>query len=212
MEHGLEQNSIALAQACLLLSLQSTMLNQKLNSVWLSKAIAYAETVGANHYYREKDPSHQFQLKRLWWSCILRDRMIALGVRRMIQIGPEKFDFDQAGLEEEDLADECHRSDVYDSASKKSLNKIIVAQCELAVAMTPMMTTAYCEETASQVDASSVSALMYSMTAVEKASTELSVWARRFRTALVRLADEDQDGHEANPSITLFAHLTLIHY
>lgn len=212
MEHGLEHNSIALAQACLLLSLQSTMMNQKLNSVWLSKAISHAENVDANYHYRERDPSHQLQLKRLWWSCILRDRMIALGVRRMIQIGPEKFDFDQAGLEEEDLAEECDKSDVYDSASKKSLSKIVVAQCELAVAMTPMMITAYCDETVSQVDGSSVSALIHSMTAVEKASTELSVWARRFRPALVRLVDDDQDGHDVNPSITLFAHLTLIHY
>jgi len=212
MEYGLEHNSIALAQACLLLSLQSTMMNQKLNSVWLSKAIAHAETAGANHYYREKDSSHRLSLKRLWWSCILRDRMISLGVRRMIQIGPEKFDFDQAGLEAEDLAEECHESDVYDSASKKSLSKIVVAQCELAVAMMPMMITAYCDENPSQIDGSSVSMLMHSMTAVEKASTELSVWARRFRLALVCLADEDQDGHDANPSITLFAYMTLIHY
>jgi hypothetical protein len=212
MEHGLEHNSIALAQACLLLSLQSTMMNQKLNSVWLSKAIVHAETVGANHYYREKNTSHRLQLKRLWWSCILRDRMIALGVRRMIQIGPTEFDFDQAGLEENDLADEYHESDVYDSSSKKSLSKIVVAQCELAVAMMPMMITAYCDETASQVDGSSVSALIHSMTAVEKASTELSVWARRFRSALVRLANDEQDDHDANPSITLFAHMTLIHY
>jgi len=212
MEHGLEHNNTALAQACLLLSLQSTMMNQKLNSVWLSKAIAHAETAGANHYCREKDPSHRLCLKRLWWSCILRDRMIALGVRRMIQIGPENFDFDQAGLEAEDFVEECHKSDVYDSASKKSLSKIVVAQCELAVAMMPMMITAYCDETISQIDGSSVSMLVHSMTAVEKASTELSVWARRHRSALVRLADEDQNGHDGNPSITLFAHLTLIHY
>lgn len=212
MEHGLEHNSIALAQACLLLSLQSTMMNQKLNSVWLSKAIAHAETVEANHYFRVKDLSHRLQLKRLWWSCILRDRMIALGVRRMIQVGPEKFDFDHAGLEEEDLAEECHESDVYDSASKTSLSKIVVAQCELAVAMMPMMITAYCDETVSQVDGSPISALIHSMAAVERASTELAVWARRFRPALIRLADEDQNGHDANPSITLFAHMTLIHY
>lgn len=212
MEHGLEHNSIALAQACLLLSLQSTMMNQKLNSVWLSKAIAHAETAGANFYYSKKDSSHRLQLKRLWWSCILRDRMIALGVRRMIQIGPEKFDFDHTGLQEEDLAEECHESDVYNSTSKKSLSKIVVAQCELAVAMMPMMITAYCDETVSQVDGSAVSALIHSMAAVERASAELSVWARRFRFALVRLVDEDQDGHDFNPSITLFAHMTLIHY
>jgi len=130
----------------------------------------------------------------------------------MIQIGPEKFDFDQSGLAEEDLAEECSRSDVYDSASKKSLSKIIVAQCELAVAMMPMMITAYCDETISPMDRSSISMLIHSMTATEKASTELSVWSRRFRSALVRLADEGQDGHDANPSFTLFAHLTMIHY
>ena len=212
MDYGLEHNSIALSQACLLLSLQSTMMNQKLNSVWLSKAISHAEAARANHYYHEPDPNHRLCLKRLWWSCILRDRMIALGVRRMIQIGAEKFDFDQAGLEAEDLAEECHESDVYDFASKKSLSKIVVAQCELAVAMMPMMITAYCDETPSQMGGASVSLLIHSMTAVEKASTELSVWARRFRTALVRLADEEKDGHDANPSITLFAHMTLIHY
>ena len=212
MEYGLEHNSIALAQACLLLSLQSTMMNQRLNSVWLSKAIAHAETVEASHYYREKDPSHRLRLKRLWWSCILRDRMIALGVRRMIQIGPDRFDFDQAGLGEEDLAGECDKSDVYDFASKQSLSKIIVAQCELAVAMMPMMLDDYCDGTASQMDESSISMLVQSMTVVERATTEFSVWARRFRVALVRLADGDQAGQDANPSFTLFAHMTMIHY
>ena len=211
MDYGLENNSIALAQACLLLSLQSTMMNQKLNSVWLSKAIAHAEAARANHYYHEEDSSHRLCLKRLWWSCILRDRMIALGVRRMIQIGAEKFDFDQSGLEAEDLAEECDKSDVYDSASKTSLSKIVVAQCELAVAMMPMMITAYCDESPSHLGASSISVLIHAMTAVEKASTELAVWARRFRLTLVRLADDDQDGRDVNPSVTLFAHLTLIH-
>jgi hypothetical protein len=188
------------------------MMNQRLNSIWLSKAIAHAKTAGAEHYYREKDSTQRLQLKRLWWSCILRDRMIALGVRRMIQIGPETFDFDQPGLEEEDLAEECDKSDVYDCASKQSLSKIVAAQCELAVAMMPMMITAYCDETISQIDGSSVAMLIHSMTAVEKASTELSVWARRFRPALIRLADKGQDDQDANPSFTLFAHLTMIHY
>ena len=194
MDYGLEHDSIALSQACLLLSLQSTMMNQKLNSVWLSKAISHAEAARGNHYYHEPDPSHRLCLKRLWWSCILRDRMIALGVRRMIQIGAEKFDFDQAGLEAEDLAEECHESDVYDFASKKSLSKIVVAQCELAVAMMPMMITAYCEETPSHSDDSSIPMLIHSIAAVERATTEFQIWARRFRLDLIRLAD-NQDDH-----------------
>jgi hypothetical protein len=124
----------------------------------------------------------------------------------MVQIGPEKFDFDQTGLEEEDLAEECDRSDVYDAESKKTLSKIVVAQCELAIAMTPMMITSYCEESASQADLQSTAMLIHSMTAVERASTELTIWARRFRVSLTHVANE---GH---PSFTLFAHQTMIHY
>jgi hypothetical protein len=189
------------------------MTDQRLNSVWLSKAIAHAETAGASNHPREKDPNHRLQLKRLWWSCILRDRMISLGVRRMIQIGPDKFDFDQTVLDEEDLAEECDKSDVYDAASKKILSKIVVAQCELAVAMTPMMITAYCDESASQQNDLSTAMLVHSMTAIEKANTELSIWARRFRPSLTRLSNnEGQHEQETNPSFVLFAHMTMIHY
>jgi hypothetical protein len=130
----------------------------------------------------------------------------------MVQIGPEKFDFDQTGLEEEDLAEECDKSDVYDAKSKKTLSKIVVAQCELAVAMTPMMITAYCEESASQADELSMTRLIHSMTAVERASTELTVWARRFRASLTHVTNEGQCGRGFNPSFTLFAHQTMIHY
>lgn len=137
--------------------------------------------------------------------------MISLGVRRMIQIGPEKFDFDQPGLEEEDLAEECNESDVYDAASKRILSKIVIAQCELAVAMTPMMTSAYRNES-TQVDEQSVTMLIDSIAAVEKASTELIVWARRFRNSLTRIANEGQHEQESNPSFMLFAHMTMIHY
>lgn len=188
------------------------MTNQRLNSIWLSKAVGHAEAAGANHYTLERNPAQHLQLKRLWWSCILRDRMISLGVRRMIQIGPDQFDFDQAGLEEEDLDEECAESDVYDAASKKILSKLVIAQCELATAMTPMMVSAYCTESISQVDEQSVAPLINSIAAIEKANTELSVWARRFRASLTRIASEGQNEQDSNPSFMLFAHMTMIHY
>lgn len=188
------------------------MTNQLLNSIWLSKAVAHAEAASANNYSLERDRGRRLQLKRLWWSCVLRDRMISLGVRRMIQIGPENFDFDQAGLEEEDLEEECAESDVYDVVSKKILSKVVIAQCELATAMTPMMISAYCSESTSQVDEQSVAPLINSIAAIEKANTELSVWARRFKTSLTRIASEGQNAQDSNPSFMLFAHMTMIHY
>lgn len=208
----MERNSIVLAQSSLLLSLHATMSDQKLNSMWLSKAITHAKAACANRYFSESNPSHQLRLKRLWWSCIIRDAMIVLGVRRKNQIGPEDFDFDQAGLEEEDLAVECDKSDVYDASSKKLLSKIVVAQCALAVAIIPITDVVHPGDNANQPHNTTVAALVSSMTAIQKASTELSVWARRFRLTLTNIASAGDQEADSNPSLTLFAHMTMIYY
>lgn len=205
---------MTLAQTSLLLSLQATMTDQRLNSAWLSKAISHAEAAGASRYYRSfrSSTKSMLDMKRLWWCCILRDRMIALGVRRNIQITPDTFDFDQAGLEEADLADECERSEVYDYHSKRLLNKIIVAQCALAIAMAPTMMTAYQSSHNSDQNAPTVSRLISSMTDAERASTELTIWARRFKSTLSEYSREEETQRVPNPSVTLFADMTLIHY
>lgn len=138
--------------------------------------------------------------------------MVALGVRRNIQIGPERFDFAQTGLEEDDLVHEHDRSEVYDSATKRALSKIVVAQCELAVAMTATMTTAYRDEQNLQPDGLTVTSLIYCMTEIERANTQLSAWARRFRVILDAYSDTDQQRPPYHQSVILFAHMTMIHY
>lgn len=144
---------------------------------------------------------------------MLRDRMIALGVRRNIQITPEKFDHDHAGLEEADLADECEKSEVYDSNSKYLLNKIIVAQCALAVAQAPTMMIAYqTEYDSDEQHSTTITNLVFSMTEAERAVTELSVWARRFKSKLTDYVREDESQRIPHPSVMLFADMTLIHY
>lgn len=144
---------------------------------------------------------------------MLRDRMIALGVRRNIQITPDKFDHDHAGLEEDDLADECGKSEVYDPSSKALLNKIIVAQCALAVAQAPTMTIAYqTEYDSDQQHSPTITKLVSSMTEAERARTELAVWARRFKSNLTNYARETESQQTPHPSVMLFADMTLIHY
>lgn len=138
--------------------------------------------------------------------------MVALGVRRNIQIGPEQFDFDQTGLEEDDLAHERDRSEVYDSATKRALNKIMVAQCELAVAMTSTMTTAYCNEQSLQPDGLTITSLISCMAEIERANTQLLAWARRFRIVLDAYSDTGEQQPQYHQSVILFAHMTMIHY
>lgn len=141
--------------------------------------------------------------------------MIAIGVRRNIQITPTQFDFDQRGLEEADFTDEQDNSQVYSASTKGLLARIITAQCELAVAQTPTMMAAYHVDSSStpeEAPESSVQRLLTSMTEIERAKTELTIWARRFKSALIVHADGARGATDTSASITLFADMTLIHY
>lgn len=138
--------------------------------------------------------------------------MIAIGVRRNIQITPEGYDFDQGGLEEADFLEERETSQVYNSTTKRVLSSIVVAQCALAVAQTATMMTAYRADQDPAPQITSISQLLASMAEIERADTELAVWARRFKIALQGYSNEAQHTNDTNASETLFAEMTLIHY
>ncbi|VUC26258.1 unnamed protein product [Clonostachys rosea] len=215
LAHNLERDSFVLAQTCLLLSLQATLFEPSLNSMWLSKAISHAESAGADKYFSQApmDAGRILENKRLWWCCILRDRMIAVGVRRSIQVTPDRFDFKNPGLEEADLAEEIETSEVYSPEMKSLLVRIIVAQCALAVAMTWTMTVVYpTGDFSSQNLSSTVSQLVTSMVEIERGNTELAVWARRFKADLTDCIRPDQRRRALESSAAVFADMTLIHY
>ncbi|KAF5646956.1 n-terminal binuclear Zn cluster-containing protein [Fusarium tjaetaba] len=84
----IEPSTVDLARGALLLTFLPVSLGSDHptpNSVWLTRAIKYAESLGASHaeYIGGADTG---SLKRLWWCCILRDRSISLGQRRCVQI------------------------------------------------------------------------------------------------------------------------------
>lgn len=139
--------------------------------------------------------------------------MIAIGVRRNVQITPKDFDFEQRGLEQADFADERGKSQVYNSDTKMMLTRIIIAQCELAIAQTPTMMAAYNHAGGdSALHDPTVSQLLTSMGDIERAKTELAVWSRRFRAAMIAYADSARHAQDTSASVTLFADMTLIHY
>jgi hypothetical protein len=214
----LETDSIALACTSLLLSLQATMLDQSLNSAWLSKAILHAKDAGADKYYVATGLTNgrMSEKKRLWWSCILRDRMIAIGARRSIQINSQEFDLEQPGLSEDDFESdfntEADSLDGYDVQTKRLLAKNVESQCALAVAMTSTMEAVYRVDNASSHNAPTVSQLISSIAEVERGKTELAVWARRFMPHLNGQASTDKEDQTRHPSVMLFADMTVLHY
>lgn len=114
---------------------------KRVNSFWLGTAIHLAKDVDAHRYHAKTSlsPERQNLLKRLWWCCILRDRILPLGVRRPLQIQPQDFDFTSSPLTKGDFANEVDRSKVYDAATKDSLVELLITLCDLAVSLTDMI-------------------------------------------------------------------------
>ncbi|KAB5549975.1 cutinase transcription factor 1 beta [Coniochaeta sp. 2T2.1] len=165
-----ESSPICIAQAALLLSFWSPVSSsgiRKANSTWLTIAIQHAKVAEAHHYSSfgssnntmpattghgngtDKSPSdtqlkRQNILKRLWWCCIIRDRILALCVRRSIQITRAHFDLDaNSPLGSADLADEIDRSKVYNADTKRALIDIMSQLINLCVLLTDMLVLVY---------------------------------------------------------------------
>lgn len=72
---------------------------------WMGVAISLSHTIGL-HRNPEKstmDPKRQRLWKRIWWSCFMRDRLIALGMRRPTRIKNEDYDVPMLTLEDFEL-------------------------------------------------------------------------------------------------------------
>lgn len=149
-----------LGQAALLLSFwlpPEDPRGRRPNTYWLITAIQHAKDAGAHRYFspdqRQRCPpwgrqSHENRLKRLWWSCIIRDRVISLGLRRNIQITREIFDFEfNPSLEASDLCDEVHKLKVSSSDTKRALIQLTVRFVKLCVILTDLLClTSYPED------------------------------------------------------------------
>ncbi|KAH6663322.1 cutinase transcription factor 1 beta [Plectosphaerella plurivora] len=147
-----ESSPVSIAQAALLLthwSPPTSSAPRKPNSAWLAIAIQHAKTAEAHHHaalptrQQGQTPAQarrQNLLKRLWWCCIIRDRIMGLGLRRSLQITRAHFDFDGAAtFGFADLAAEASRSRVYDPDTKRCLAEILEQLVELCVVLTDVL-------------------------------------------------------------------------
>ncbi|KAH8594837.1 fungal-specific transcription factor domain-containing protein [Bisporella sp. PMI_857] len=200
-----------ITQASLLLSFQSTPYNPMSNTSWLSTAIQYARADNAHLYYCLPDLtySQRKEKKRLWWCCVVRDRVIALGVRRHLQITLDHFDFQQETITERDFKEEMETSRVYDLKAKRQLVRIFIAQCELAVALTSTIMTIYPLNGFTNTAGSSVSWMSTMKNRIENNRRELVEWEENTKEQLSSNFDETVGPHNSG---TLYADLTYIYY
>ncbi|EEH34680.2 hypothetical protein PAAG_05729 [Paracoccidioides lutzii Pb01] len=133
-----ENDALAKAQGSIILTYQSSHTDVHAGSRWLTNAIQNAILHGAHLYNSKSNQSDPQKMtkKRLWWSIILRDRILLLGLRRHPQITPQNFDLPLDCLSEEDFEDEVYNSEVYSPETKRLLANVMRVQYQLAIALT----------------------------------------------------------------------------
>ncbi|KAH7121496.1 fungal-specific transcription factor domain-containing protein, partial [Dactylonectria macrodidyma] len=146
-----EVSSYQISQAALLLSYwcpPADAMGYRPNYTWLTIAIQRAKDEGAHDYGEPKECQQmglveakwQNSIKRLWWCCVVRDRILSLGLRRNIYITHSDFDFtSKSPLSYTDLVDEVPKSRVYDTKSKSSLMRLMDRVVQLCIALTDLL-------------------------------------------------------------------------
>ncbi|KAI0452340.1 hypothetical protein F5B21DRAFT_483766 [Xylaria acuta] len=151
-----ESSLVCLSQAALLLTYWApnwSLAAKKPNTAWLGVAVHNAKSAEAHMYSimpsfspvtEPIEYKKQNSLKRLWWCCVFRDRLLALGMRRSIQVSRAHFDVDtNSSFGFSDLSDEVGRSKVYNPETKKRLIEIFVQLGELCSVMTDLLTLVF---------------------------------------------------------------------
>lgn len=186
-----------------------------MNSTWLSIAIRHAKEAGA-HEYDTKDfltKKDQNVLKRLWWCCIIRDRVMPLCVRRAIQIGHDDFDFTtHSPLSGADVEEETKNSRVYNSEVKQSLILTLGLLTTLCIPLTDILAMVAPTSDFSTLNFEEISQKLVD---VNRAREGLEDWRQNTRDILSNLMTTEVDcsiGGLLERPVALFSNLMLIYY
>ncbi|KAB5575879.1 cutinase transcription factor 1 [Coniochaeta sp. 2T2.1] len=149
-----ESDRLVLVQGLLLMTYwYETPDDQKDTWHWMGVAISLAHTIGLH-----RNPANSMMplpkqklWKRIWWSCFLRDRLIALGMRRPTRI--QETDFDVPMLQESDFEIEALSDDnellgpecrlVRDLEMQKELSSMCIQMMKLCVCVSHMLKAQY---------------------------------------------------------------------
>jgi len=121
---------------------------------WLGVAISLARTIGLNcdtSTSSSLSPQKQRLWKRIWWSCYMRDRLVAIGMRRPMRINHVDFNMPMLELsdfETDALPPELSRMlggcpAVRDSSKRVTLAKMCIGLAKLCVCITKILVVQY---------------------------------------------------------------------
>jgi hypothetical protein len=149
-----EIDRVSLVQSLLLMTYwYETPDDQKDTWHWMGVAISLAHTIGL-HRNPEKsnmEPNKKKLWKRIWWSCFMRDRLVALGMRRPTRVKDEDYDvpmltekdFEIAALPESNsiIPPDCTLA--RDIEAQRQLAKMCIAKAKLCLCISQVLSAQY---------------------------------------------------------------------
>ncbi|KAG5761624.1 hypothetical protein H9Q72_010280 [Fusarium xylarioides] len=222
---GSETSSLPLAQAALLMMGWVPPSNTTLNpyKTWLSLAIQHARSINADRCTEvpeliemtsTKQMKYQNSLHRLWWCCVIMDRISPLCTRFSLNITHDRFDFESATpLGAEHLQDDIYRSSVFTPATKRRQIGIFSRFLDLMILLTDVLTLVYPFEDSVKSKARSGGD---EDLAFEKCETALKAWYLRVSAQFPPFENAPKDsygkGNDQDKSIVLQTNLMYIYY
>ncbi|KAJ0419597.1 fungal-specific transcription factor domain-containing protein [Aspergillus carlsbadensis] len=206
-----DTDNTTVAQVGLLLSFNVSPMDVYNNTSFLTIALQAARATQA-HLYKSLThlPKRQRAYKkRLWWCCVVRDRCIALGMRRPLQITPDTFNPREEPLVEEDMEGEMAVSKVYDIDIKRCLTRVFVVQCDLAAALTSTLMTVAPPNSLPIPVSATYEDLLRIFAASEGCRQELQAW---FKRSEEQLRHASRTGLGRTRFMTLYVDLQWIYY
>lgn len=178
-------------------------------STWLSIAVQNAMAIGAHQYQQyQHNNSIRRAKKRLWWAIILRDRIMPLALRRTPQVNFSNFDMCLDCIDQNDLEDDLQDSTVYDVETKILLARLLNCQCQLTLALTPVLMLCYHPKMFTQSTPFSSARFLQGMNDVDNARIGLEAWLKNAQQTVGSVTS----GDKPHSSVLLYSELTLMHY
>lgn len=118
---------------------------------WMGVAISLAHTIALHRNPITHSTGKHKLRKRIWWSCFMRDRLIALGMRRPTRIKDEDFDvpmlepsdFDMEVLPDDNRIVPSECTLVRDTKMQQELAEMCVQKAKLCLLVSNMLKAQY---------------------------------------------------------------------
>ncbi|KAL4803987.1 hypothetical protein BDV18DRAFT_166207 [Aspergillus unguis] len=203
-ESRVEQDALAISQAAVLLSHFTSDQEPYANSGWLHIAVRHAMLIQAHQYHCIGPATRRAELKRLWWCCLIRDRIIALGMRRPLQIPKVEPGVCRHLLSPGDVLGKTVGLLSYSPRVKHILSQTMRCLCHFVITVTDLVALLYPQQPRrAECDARSGHALLRRL---DEARFTLHCWEMEW------MAHLEGDYTALHPNITLFCNLVGIYY